>query len=142
MFLIAVAVVTQGLRTRPRGRELGVMIGVGAAYLLAFTRIASPAERTHLIEYGLVAVLVYEALMERTLQGRRVPTPALLAVLITTTLGALDECIQAVLPNRFFDPRDLLFNTLASVMAVTACLCLRWVRGDSGHHDANKLDGG
>ena len=120
---------TQGLTTRPGGAEIGVALGVVAVYLLLFIRMtATAAERTHLMEYGVVAVFVYEALMERASQGRRVPVPALLAALATSLLGVLDECIQAVLPNRVFDPIDILFNVLAAVMAVVAMMALGWAR--------------
>ena len=56
------------------------------------------------MEYGVVAVFVYEALTERASRGRRVPVPALLAALATSLLGVLDECIQAFLPSRVLDP--------------------------------------
>ncbi len=126
--LVLVTIVTQGLRTRPTGVEIGVGLGVAAVYLLVFVRMSVPAERTHLVEYGVLAVFIYEALEERAERGRRVPWPALLAVLATSLIGAVDECIQAVLPIRVFDPRDLLFNVLASVMAVATCAALGWAR--------------
>ena len=91
--LVLATVVTQGLKTRPSGAELAVALGVAAAYLLVFVRMAIPTERSHLIEYGVVAVFIYEALTERVSQGRRVPLPALLAVLATSLVGVVDECI-------------------------------------------------
>ena len=128
MFLVGVTVLTQGLRVRPGGAEVTVAIGVVAAYLLVLTRMTVPTERSHLIEYGVVGVLIYEALTERRSQGRRVPLPPLLAVLITAALGALDEGIQWLLPNRVFDPVDILFNLLAGTMAVAASAALTWAR--------------
>ena len=76
----------------------------------------------------MVALFVHEALPERASQARRVPAPALLAVLLTALLGVIDECIQLVLPRRVFDPLDMLFNLLAAVMAVTASGALAWAR--------------
>ena len=55
--LVLLAVVTQGLRVRPSGIEIAVALGVAAAYLLVFVRMAIPTERSHLVEYGVVAVL-------------------------------------------------------------------------------------
>lgn len=126
--MVLATIVTQGLKRRPSGTEIGVALGIAAAYLLVFVRMAVPAERTHLVEYGVVAVFTYEALTERASRGRRVPVPAVLAVLATSMVGVLDECIQAFLPSRVFDPLDMLFNVLASVMAVTAMRALRWAR--------------
>ncbi|MGI9455095.1 MAG: VanZ family protein [Aeoliella sp.] len=129
MLLIVATILTLGLKARPGGAEIGVALGVTAVYLLLFLRMtASPAERTHLMEYGVVAVFVYEALTERASQGRRVPVPALLAALATSLLGVLDECIQAFLPSRVFDPIDILFNVLAAVMSVVAMVVLSWAR--------------
>ncbi len=134
--LILVTIVTMGLKTRPRGLEIGVAAGIVAAYLLVFVRMAIPEERSHLMEYGVVAILVYEALTERASRGRRVPWPALLAVLTTTVIGTFDEMIQAVLPNRVFGWQDILFNLLAGVMAVAACVALGWARRKtSGKHE-------
>ena len=57
MVLIGAAIVTQGVKIRPGGAEIAVVLGVMAVYLLVFVRIeAPPEERTHLIEYGVVAV--------------------------------------------------------------------------------------
>ncbi len=128
-FMVGVTILTQGLKTRPGGAEIGVALGIVAAYLMVFVRMAIPAvERTHLIEYGVVAVFIYEALTERASQGRHVPVPALLAVLGTALVGVLDECIQAFLPSRVFDPQDILFNVLAAVLAVAASMVLAWAR--------------
>ena len=128
MMLVATAIVTQGMKARPGGAEIALALGAAAAYLLAFVRMASPEERTHLIEYGVVGVFIHEALAERASHGRRVPLPPLLAVLLTTALGLLDECIQALVPSRVFDPRDILFNVLAGTMAVGTKVVLAWAR--------------
>lgn len=126
-FLIGVAILTQGLKVRPGGAEVGVGLGVTAVYLMVFVRMGIP-ERSHLFEYSVVAVFIHEALTERANQGRRVPLPAFLAILSTSLVGVLDECIQAVLPSREFEWVDVLFNVLAGVMAVAAMVVLGWAR--------------
>ena len=103
-------------------------MGAAAVYVLAFLRISSPEERTHLMEYGVVAISIYEALKERTSQGRRVPVPALLALSTSSLIGVVDELIQLLLPSRVFDPFDMLVNVLASTTAVTASAALGWAR--------------
>ena len=132
MLLIGIAVITQGLKVRPGIVEVGVLVGVWAVYLMVFQRIASPVERSHLIEYGVVGLLIYEALTERMHQRRRIYVIAPLAILITTLLGTLDECIQWFLPNRVFDPVDIMFNFSAGLMAVTARIALGWARSRRG----------
>ena len=128
LFLVGATVVTQGLKARPGGAEIAVALGVTAAYLMVFFRMVSLEERTHLIEYGVVGVFIYEALAERASHGRRVPLPPLLAILATAALGLLDEGIQLFLPSRVFDPVDILFNLLAGTMAVGTSVALAWAR--------------
>ena len=130
--LIGAAVLIQSLRKRPSRAEIGVALGVIGAYLIAFLRTRVPEERTHLVEYSVLALIILEALTERANQGRRVPALPLLAILATGLLGTLDELIQSLLPNRVFDPIDILFNFLAGVMTVLASLALRWARRRAG----------
>ena len=55
--------------------------------------------------------------------------------LSSAALGWTDEGIQAFLPNRVYDLRDVGFNALAGAMAVAATVVLRWasmrVRGEA-----------
>ena len=126
--LILLTVITQGLKVRPGGAEIAVALGVAAAYLLILVRMSAPTERSHLVEYGVVAVFIHEALTERSARGRRVPAPALLAIMAASLVGVIDELIQRVIPGRVFDPVDILFNVLAAVMAVGASVALRRAR--------------
>ncbi|MCY3796929.1 MAG: VanZ family protein [Chloroflexi bacterium] len=104
-------------------QEIAVGGGILTVYLLAWLRLGSWEERTHLFEYALVAALVHEALLERRDKGRRVPAPALLALILSIGLGWLDEGIQSLLPNRFFELIDVAFNSIAATMIIGA----RWV---------------
>ena len=126
--MILATVLTRGFKSRPGGAEVGVAVGIAAVYLLVLARMSSPTERSHLIEYGVVALLIHEALTERVSQGRRVPAAALLAVSLAILLGVIDEFIQLYLPSRVFDPVDILFNVLAAVMAIAASSALSWAR--------------
>ena len=108
--------------------EVAVGIGILAVFLLTWLRLGSWEERTHLFEYALVASLVHEILLERRDNGRPVPAPALLALLISLSLGLLDEAIQILLPNRVFDPIDVAFNSLAAAIIIGARWVLRLLR--------------
>ncbi len=118
------------IRKRPGRAEIAVWVGILMVYLTAWLRIgiASPEERTHLFEYSLVAALVHEALLERRENGRRVPAPALLALVISIGLGWIDEGIQSLLPNRVYDNIDVLFNALAATIIISARWSLAFVR--------------
>ena len=128
-FLVVVAaLVVVGLTLRPGWREVAVAVAALSVYLLAFLRFANPVERTHLVEFGVVAVLIYLALLERRSNGEGVRFPAVIAFVAASVLGLVDEGIQAVLPNRVADPIDIAFNTGAAFMAITAVVLLRWAR--------------
>ncbi len=128
LVIIGVVIIWRWVKDPPGWREIGVWVGVALVYTFAFLRVETPEERTHLIEYSLVAILFYQALLERVKNGRKVPYPAVLAFAATAVLGIIDEAIQWVLPNRVFDPIDIGFNTLAALMAIVGCLALIWVR--------------
>ena len=128
MFLVGATVVTQGVRVRIGRVEIAVTLGIMAAYLMVFTRMAILEERTHLIEYGVLGVFIHQALAERARHGRRVPLLPVVAVILTAALGVVDEGIQWLLPNRVFDPQDIVFNLLAGTMAIGAVMVLAWAR--------------
>ena len=127
LLLVAATVMTQGLQSKPGGAEIAVAFGIAAVILMVLLRLTM-AERTHLIEYGVLAVFVHAALTERVDQGRRAPIAALVAVVAATLIGVVDESIQLALPHRVFDPEDMLFNMLAAIVAVGSSLLLAWVR--------------
>lgn len=112
------------VKSRPDWREIGALLGVVFAYWMVWIRTTGWEERTHLLEYGVVAALIHMALLERRSNGHDVAVPAALALAATATLGLLDEIVQAVLPDRYFDPRDVFFNFVAAFMVIAARLAL------------------
>ncbi|MDX1479702.1 MAG: VanZ family protein, partial [Saprospiraceae bacterium] len=106
----------------------GMVLGIAAVYAMAFLRFSSAADRTHLVEYSIVALLILEALRERSANGRPVPRAALLAFLLTAAIGVLDESLQLFMPNRVFDPIDMAFNCGAAGAAVLAAVGMTWAR--------------
>lgn len=129
MFLTVAAVVGSGLRTRPGRREIWMGLGVMAVYGMLVLRMGvSLEERTHLFEYGIVGVLIYQALSERSENGRRVPVPAVLALVVTALLGWIDEGIQAVLPDRVYDNFDVFSNVIAALMGIGGSVVIGWGR--------------
>ena len=126
MLLVGTSILIHGLTARPSKTEMTIWIGFSAVYLLLFLRLGLP-ERSHLIEYSVLAIFIHKALIERV-KGKQILMPAFLALVITIIIGMLDECIQILLPNRVFDPVDILFNSLAGLLAIGASIVLHWVR--------------
>jgi hypothetical protein len=137
VLLGAAAVIVARMVRRGAGwRELLVAGASGLIYLAILWWMERPEERLHLLEYGVVAALVYFALVERRENGRSLPTsPALMAILITAALGWIDEGIQELLPSRVYDLRDVAFNAAAGVLAVGTIVLLERVRGGATSTD-------
>ncbi len=129
LFLVGATVVANGLKLRPGKIELAAWLGIAAAYIFILIRMTIPEERSHLIEYSVLAVFIHEALRERKNNGGKVPVPYLIAFLATAVFGIIDECIQALIPDRIFDPIDMAFNAFAGFLAIASSLLLNWIRG-------------
>jgi hypothetical protein len=93
-------------------------------YGILFFRIENIAEKIHLIEYGLLGFMLTSALHDKTDRARS----ALLAFIIATAVGFVDEVIQYFLPNRIFDVRDILFNSGSGLFGIAAYVILNWIR--------------
>lgn len=93
-------------------RTVVSLLAVGAIYAAAIVPMSSPEEKIHFIQYGLVALLAYDAFPVR----RRY----LFAAVFVLGAGWIDEGIQALLPSRFYDLRDVAFNAAAGVLALLA----------------------
>ncbi len=104
-----------------RPRVLIVAAFVALAYGLVVFPMESPEEKLHFVEYGVVGVLAFFASPLRWSELRRI----LSAALFTGAAGWLEEGIQALLPSRYYDLRDVGFNALAGVMALSALALVR-----------------
>jgi hypothetical protein len=127
MAMVGTTILLQGWQARVGGVEIGIGLGIAAVYLLLMLRLTLP-ERSHLMEYGVLASFIYAALTERRRQGRRVSVPSVFAFLATSLIGVLDEGIQFLLPSRVFELQDIVFNVLAAGRAVITMAILSWVR--------------
>ncbi|MDG2195236.1 MAG: VanZ family protein [Polaribacter sp.] len=127
MVLIGLMILVHALKTRPNKTKITIWLGITAVYTLLILRLDA-SERSHLIEYSVLAVFIHEALIERfNKKKNQVLKTAFLAFALTFTIGVLDECIQLFLPRRVFDPIDILFNTLAAFMAIGTSILILWI---------------
>jgi len=126
--IILVIVVTRGITSVPNLREILVALGIVLVYWLILSQINFPEERIHVIMYGVIALLIHAALLERSAGGQKVPASFFVVIVVTSIFGTIDEIIQIRLPNRVFDVHDILYNFVASVMAVASNTFLRWAR--------------
>jgi hypothetical protein len=111
------------MRTRPGPWALGILAAAALVLVLCLRRIASPEEKIHFIEYGVLAGLLHAALGNRPLWLR---APA--AILLAALAGLGDEVIQRYLPNRVFDWRDVQINAVAGALVVATAEALGLAR--------------
>jgi len=122
---ILIFVVTQEITKIPRWKEIIVAIGVALTYFLVIKYTDQIEQRIHVITYGVVALLIHAAMLERVTHGHHIPASSLIAMAIAASLGTIDELIQLTLQSRVFALRDIQYNILASVMAVISNIALR-----------------
>jgi hypothetical protein len=72
----------------------------------AYRLMGQPEEAVHLLEYGVLGILLYPVLAERIPD----PTVYVAAILIGILVGTVDELIQWLVPGRFWDFRDIVLN--------------------------------
>lgn len=127
MLFVGAMILVHALKGERSGLELTLVLGIIAVYIMFFLRLGL-AERSHLIEYSVLAILIHMALLERQFQGKAIWSPALLAIGIAFSIGVLDECSQLIIPDRVFDPVDIFFNGMVIVAAIGFYVLLNWVR--------------
>ena len=90
---------------------------MGAIGLVIYGTMAledAPANRIHFFQYFPLGILALEALRFR-IHGRAI---YIWAFLLVSSIGLGDECIQGLLPNRYFDAKDVMLNSLAGLLAL------------------------
>ncbi len=85
---------------------IAVFAGFGT---YAYALRNNPVEAIHLMEYGLLGLLVYRALVHRI----RDYSVYVAAALVVGMIGIIDEWIQWIVPSRYWGLRDLQINLVA-----------------------------
>ncbi len=85
---------------------IAVCAGFGT-YAYALRNI--PVEAIHLVQYGLLGLLVYRAFVHRI----RDYSVYVAAALVVGMIGIIDEWIQWIVPSRYWGLRDLQINLVA-----------------------------
>lgn len=125
-WIVVVAVVAAGvvavwlIRRRRGGFDaltLTMVTGCGAILVWwTFQLWEDPAEAVHFIQYGVLGCLLFYAFRSR----RPDLTAHVAAALAGLLLGTVDEIIQWLTPDRFWDFRDLVINGAAATLVQPA----------------------
>jgi len=108
-------------RPRPPWPHLSLCLLVILSAVVLRTLVSSPIGRVHLVEYGLLAILILGALPRRPGVGR-----FLAAFAAASAVGLADETVQHFLPNRVFDWYDVGLNSAAALLGLFAAAWWTW----------------
>ncbi len=112
----AVVAILRGPR-RFRGADVLWLAAVtGALVIWSGSLMDRPEEAVHFVQYGILGVLLHRALRTRIDD----PSVFVAAALIGTLVGTCDEILQWLVPERFFDLRDVVLNGGASALIQVA----------------------
>lgn len=104
---------------------LALLLGAYGVLLVRFGQF--PAERLHLLEYGLMGTILHRALTAQRPADRRSDwTAYVIAWVGAIVIGFGDETIQWVLPQRFFELKDVGLNAISAALGLGL---MRLVRG-------------
>lgn len=131
MLLVGIIITIHAFKGKLSKVDIILWLSVLLLLSMVFLRLGLP-ERSHLIEYSVLAVLIHSALLERRNQIPTLWNPALLAIILTIFLGILDELLQLVNPHRVFDFNDIIFNSIAAVFAIGSRVIVDFIRSRYG----------
>ena len=114
--------------TRILGRNSAItLITIALCAYVSELLIVDPIERIHFVKYGLLSILIFAGQKGSNTLAKMIP-----AIVLSISLGCLDESIQYFVPNRVFDMRDILLNFTGSLYgAVFISLSLLWRQSSS-----------
>jgi len=104
------------VRSGPRVFWLAAVAATYTVFTLKLWR--RPEEAIHFLEYGLLGVLLFRALRHH-IKDRAI---YIIVILTGAIVGLVDEAIQWVIPLRYWDLRDVGFNTLSCILSQVALL--------------------
>ena len=91
------------------------LIGIAAVFIVYTLQLRSnPEEALHFVQYGILSILVYRALTHRITDYGIY----LIALLLTATVGIIDEAAQWLTPKRVWGLKDIWLNTFAAALAL------------------------
>ena len=74
----------------------------------------NPEEAVHFVQYGILSILIYRALTHRITDYGIY----FVALLLTTTVGIIDEALQWLTPKRVWDLKDIRLDFVAAALAL------------------------
>jgi hypothetical protein len=91
------------------------LIGIATVFIVYTILLrGNPEEAMHFVQYGILGILIYRALTHRITDYGIY----FIALLLTITVGILDEALQWLTPNRVWGLKDIRLNASAAALAL------------------------
>lgn len=103
-------------RVKSKSQYFWLFLCAGVYIYYAATLRKYPEEALHFVEYGLLSYFLFRALSAK-IHDKTIYITALILVAVT---GAFDEFLQWMMPGRYWDYRDVGFNSIAGLVFLVA----------------------
>jgi len=104
-------------------KKVFIFLLISSVFFVFVKNLKIPEERIHFFEYALLGFLFADACFFTFADEKK---KIFFALLISISAGVVDELLQGVLPTRYFDWRDILFNAVAGTGGV---FIKQWIFG-------------
>lgn len=91
-----------------------LLAGAVVIYALISWQVKLAEEKLHFLEYAILSLLIYRAL-SLDVRGWRL---YLFSFILVFILGWMDELIQYILPNRYYEFRDVAMNGIGGIIGL------------------------
>lgn len=108
-FLVVLYVLIFRLKIRIASQYIWLVAGVALYFYIGLTRIKNPFEGAHYLEYGLLGCLLFRAWRFSIPDG----SVYWAAFFSGSLVGTIDEIVQWITPDRYWDMADVGMNALA-----------------------------
>jgi len=112
IFLVSFLILIIG--KRPSFLKLLIFIAVLITGLWLAWQIKIPEEKIHLLEFAVLGWLSSRDLIKPNRKVKGI----IFALAFTITIGVLDEVFQGILPYRYFQWRDIAFNSAGGFLGI------------------------
>lgn len=118
ILLVAAAVASVPAVIRPRWQTFAAIVLLAGVYVgIYWLPFETPAERVHLVEYGILPALVAWAIGD----GRPLRSRLVAGALVGGAVGLGDEIIQGLTPGRFAQLSDVALNASSAGLGAIVC---------------------
>lgn len=105
-----------------------LLAGAVVVYALISWQVKLAEEKIHFFEYGILSFLIYRALAVDIKRAWVYP----LAFILVFILGWVDEIIQYILPNRYYEFRDVAMNGIGGIIGLVFIFIVNMDKVDRG----------